>query len=246
MKYLEGVSIDAIGRGNRRLLAPLRAQYGERHAEYAGALKDWKAKRQEARALKDPAKRDEALEALKGERPTHPGLVAIGCAVVGGVVLWPVLQGWHTVAVTGGVTVWTLAALVAGQAPAEHTDAEAEEPPGSDDQTAAPASPADLRAVVVRQLLGWMEERPTIHFAEAYARYRELPGHERLTDAQIRAALIDHYRIPWRRAVADPRKVVRRSRAGFHQDDLQPLLSPAGAAPVAAPATPAVTSPVAA
>ncbi|PBC71560.1 hypothetical protein BX265_6170 [Streptomyces sp. TLI_235] len=244
MKYLEGVSIDAIGRGNRRLLAPLRAQYGERQAEYAEALKDWKAKRQEARALKDPAKRDEALEALKGERPTHPGLVAIGCAVVGGVVLWPVLQGWHMVAVTGGVTVWMLAALMAGQKPAENASeqAAAEVP----DEPPANTSPDDLRAAVVERLLGWMEERPGIHFAEVYARYRELPGHGRLTDAQIRAALVDHYQVPWRRSVADPRKRLQRTRAGFHQDDLQPLLSPAGAAPVAAPATPAVTSTVAA
>lgn len=150
---LEGISLDAIGRGNRRMLAPLKARHAERRAEYAENLGDWKAKRAKAREIKDPAKRTEALEALKEERPTHPGLVAIGCAVVGGIVLWPVLHGWHTVAVTGGATLWTLAALVAGQKPTEQAGSEdqAEQPAPVDDQTAAdPPAPtaADVHRLV--------------------------------------------------------------------------------------------------
>lgn len=152
MKHLlEGVSLDAIGRGNRRLLAPLKAQHAERRAEYAENLGDWRARRAKAREIKEPAKRAEALEALREERPTHPGLVAIGCAVVGGIVLWPVLHGWHTVAVTGGVTLWTLAALVAGQKPGKEasseSEAEQQAPAAAAADSPAP-TPADVHETV--------------------------------------------------------------------------------------------------
>jgi hypothetical protein len=146
----------------------------------------------------------------------------------------------------GGTGAWCIAAWRArpDKAPAEQPDAEVEA--GEDDQ--APADepgapdPAALRQAVVDQLLGWVGDRRGIHLSEAYERYRELPGHEHLADTQIRAALVDHYRIPVRPAVRTPDGV----RAGIHRDDLQPLPSPDAPAPVADDHNTRVTSDVAA
>lgn len=102
-----------------------------------------------------------------------------------------------------------------------------------------------LRQAVTDQLQQWIGDRPGIHLAEVYERYRQLPRHEHLTDPEIRASL-DHYRIPVRRAVRDPRSPVQPVRAGIHRDDLQPLPSPEAAVPVAQPVATGVTSAVAA
>ncbi len=102
-----------------------------------------------------------------------------------------------------------------------------------------------LRQAVTHRLQQWIGDRPGIHLAEVYERYRQLPRHGHLTDPEIRAA-IDHYRIPVRRAVRDPRNTVQPVRAGIHRDDLQPLPSPESAASVADPVAAGVTSDVAA
>ncbi|WBP89517.1 hypothetical protein [Kitasatospora cathayae] len=114
MRYLEGVSLAALARGNRRMLAPLKARHADAKAEHAETLAAWKERRAKALEIKDPEQRAAAVEALKGERPTSPLLVATGCTVVAAVVVWPMLHGHHAAILAGGLTLWVLAALVLG------------------------------------------------------------------------------------------------------------------------------------
>ncbi|MQS14504.1 hypothetical protein F7Q99_20100 [Streptomyces kaniharaensis] len=126
MRYLEGVSVAAFARGNRRMLAPLKTRHADAKASHAEALAAWKERRAKITEVKDPEQRSAALEALKGERPTHPLLVATGCTVVASVVVWPMLHGHHAAIIAGGLTLWVLAALVLG-----NTDQRAEPAKGT-------------------------------------------------------------------------------------------------------------------
>lgn len=182
----------------------------------------------------------EADKALRSEKRGRIGDVAGGAALVAlvaGPVTWSLVGPWVPVAVWSGVGLWCVAAMMHAPRPG------GEEP-------AAKTAPEDqftvLRQAVIDQLQEWMAERPGIHLSEVYERYRELPGHEHLTDDQIRASLVDHYRIPTRRAVNDPRRRAQRTRVGIHRDDLQPLPSPADPGPDAEPDAPPVNSDVAA
>jgi len=136
----------------------------------------------------------------------------------------------------GGTCAWCVAAWRADRAEAWGEDA-----------PAAPSAPASgaLRQAVVEQLQEWIGDRPGMHLAEVYHRYRNKPGHEHLTDDQIRTALADHYDIPIRRAVRDPHSTDKPVRAGIHRDDLAPLPSPGEETDVAAPVATHVTSSVA-
>lgn len=136
----------------------------------------------------------------------------------------------------GATCAWCVAAW---RAEPEQALAEAE--PGG----TAPAGPEDLREAVVAQLLEWIGDRPGMHLFELYHRYRNKPGHEHLSDEQIRAALTDHYGIPVRRAVRDPLNVDQPVRAGIHRDDLKPIPSPVEEAPVSEPVAAGVSSAVA-
>jgi cation diffusion facilitator CzcD-associated flavoprotein CzcO len=148
----------------------------------------------------------------------------------------------HGVLVAIAGACWCRAAWRAKPTPSAAEEEHAEEPDEEE--------PADrfavLRQAVTDRLQQWIGDRPGIHLAEVYERYRELPRHEHLTDDQIRAALTDHYRIPVRRAVRDPYATVQPVRAGIHRDDLKPLPSPEETAPVAEPVATGVTSAVAA
>ncbi|MFJ6777484.1 hypothetical protein ACIQOV_42115, partial [Kitasatospora sp. NPDC091257] len=132
--YLGGLSLTALRQGNRRLLTPVRARTADARAEHAQTLASWKERRAEALKIKDPEQRAKALEAL-GERPKHPVLVAAGCAVVCSVLLAgvPDVRHYAPVAITSGLTLWVIAALILGQKP-DHA------------QQSAPAEPAQETA----------------------------------------------------------------------------------------------------
>ncbi|NUQ98592.1 MAG: hypothetical protein HOY79_19235 [Streptomyces sp.] len=137
--FLAGISLAALGRGNRRMLAPLKARHADAKAQHAETLAAWKERRDKARELTDPEQRAKALEELREGRPTNPLLVAAGCTVVATVVVWPMLHGRHAAIIAGGLTLWVLTALILGQdtgtAASKTTtnpDADAEEP-GPDD-----------------------------------------------------------------------------------------------------------------
>lgn len=146
----------------------------------------------------------------------------------------------------GGTCLWCWASWRAGAAPAKPVATEQQDETANVEQAAEDGpgepSPEALRAAVLDRLLGWVGDRRGIHLAEVYERYRQLPGHGHLADAQIRAALVDHYAVPVRPAVRIGDKVAR----GIHRDDLQTLPSPADTAPVADQHNNAVTSTVAA
>jgi hypothetical protein len=148
--YLAGVSLAAIGRGNRRMLAPIKAHATEKRQGHGEALATWKERRAKAREIKDPEERAKALEELGRERPSHPMLVAAGCAVVAAVVVWPMLHGHRAALLAGAATLWILVALILGQ-----TDKEAPgEAPANSSVDGADNTPADDDGE-------WIQEAPT-------------------------------------------------------------------------------------
>lgn len=153
--YLEGVSLDALARGHRVLLGPLKSRHASARADHVESLGAWKARQAKAREIKDPQQRAAALESLKGERPTHPVLVAAGAAVVSSVVLWsiPAVHRHAAALIAGGVTLWMIAAMIAGQkgdsvkahAAAAVADEQGADSVDGDDQTERGAQLGSLR-----------------------------------------------------------------------------------------------------
>ncbi|MFF1790767.1 hypothetical protein ACFVX9_30420 [Kitasatospora sp. NPDC058243] len=119
--YLGGISLAALRWGNHRMLSPLKTRHADAKAEHAETLAAWKERRARAREIKDPEQRAKTLEDLKGERPTHPALIAAGCAVVSAVLLAGVPAARHAVhhygavSITSGLTLWVITALILGQ-----------------------------------------------------------------------------------------------------------------------------------
>lgn len=236
--YVGGISVKAVIRGSRRMLAPVTAKHTEVKDEHADVLATLAERRAKALEIEDPVKRAEALEVLKGEKPTHPTLVAIGCAVVGAVVLAsiPAVRHHVGVIVTGGLTLWLLTALVLGQqAPAEPANAaEASGQRPGDDQAgtlaeaAAPApqstvpGPADAARAVAELASSGGHVALSAVAARLASRH---PGWKRSTGAA--KALLAEAGVRARDGV----RVEGVSVPGVHRDDVPPLPSPSGAAP---------------
>jgi len=223
-RYLEGVSLTALARGNRRMLAPLKARHADAKDQHAETLKAWKERRAKAREIKDPEQRAAALEALKGERPAHPMLVAAGCTVVAGVVLWPMVHSHAAVVASGGLTLWLIVALVLGQAeptpkadPADGTAADEEQP-----EKTVP-TPAEVHALTAPHAARGASVLLTRLAADLAASH---PGWEPSTKA-VRALLAEAA-IPVREGVRTP----DGNGPGIHHQDVPPLPSPTGAAPL--------------
>ncbi|MFB7908133.1 hypothetical protein ACFC1T_17010 [Kitasatospora sp. NPDC056076] len=140
MRYLEGISLAALARGNRRLLAPIKTHAAEKRQSHNEAVAAWKERRDKALAIKDPEQRFTALEALRGERPSNPLLVVAGCAVVAAIVAWPMLQGHRTAIAAGTVTLWILAALVVGNTIQRARPAKGTTPKPGEDSAATEAT----------------------------------------------------------------------------------------------------------
>ena len=230
MKYLEGVSLSAVGRGNRRLLAPVKARHAVAKAEHAEELAEWRKQRAEARKLKDRAERDAALEALgdKPKGPIHPLLVGIGCAVVGAVVLWPATRGHHTLIAVGGAVAWVVAALIAGQFESEEKPAaaaaDADKPEDAAEEDPEPTGPtsAEVWALTASLTADGTHVLLTRLAADLAASH---PGWEAPTKA-VRALLAG--------AGIRVREGVRTTAGigpGVHHADVPPLPSPAEDAP---------------
>ncbi|MFE6500752.1 hypothetical protein [Kitasatospora sp. NPDC057738] len=134
--YFGGLSLTALRQGNHRLLAPIRARHADAKAEHAETFNAWKERRTKALEIKDPAERAKTLEALKGERPTHPRTVMIGCAVVSAALLAgiPAVRHYAPVSITTGLTLWMITALVLGQKRPDHT----QQPPAEQTRKSTP------------------------------------------------------------------------------------------------------------
>lgn len=225
MRYLEGVSLTAVGRGTGRMLAPMKARHADAKAEHAAELADWRKLRADARKLKDPGEREAALQAL-GDRPkgpTHPALVAIGCAVVGAVVLWPVTRGHHGVILAVGFTVWAVAALIAGNMPdGEKKDEKPADDAGEESAPAGP-TPAEVHALTASLTAGGDHVLLTRLAAALGAAH---PGWEPSTKA-VRALLAEAD-IPIRAGV----RTAAGNGPGVHHSDVPALPSPTDAAPL--------------
>ncbi|WP_052069734.1 hypothetical protein [Streptacidiphilus albus] len=234
-RYLEGVSIDALARGNRVLLSPLRNRHATAKADHAETLATWHERRAKAREIKDPQQRAKALEDLKGERPTHPVLVAAGCVVVGTVVLFgiPAVHRHAVALIAGGVTLWMIVAMIAGQKdhPAKTTTKPADAAEGEadgDDQDGKEPDPTVPTAAETHALAACLTAPGTSVLltrlaSDLAALY---PGWEPSTKA-VRALLAEAA-VPTRPGVRTP----DGNGPGVHHQDVPPLPSPTDTAPV--------------
>ncbi|MFH8380656.1 hypothetical protein ACH4E7_06900 [Kitasatospora sp. NPDC018058] len=170
-RYLEGVSLAAFARGNRRMLAPLKAHAADKRKGHGEALAAWKERRAKALEIKDPEQRAKALDDLRGERPTSPLLVAAGCTVVAAVIVWPMLHGHHAALLAGAVTLWVLAALIVGQTggdtPAKATTAtsaeEASSPPDDDGEWIQESPAPEVLWALIRHTAGLTKQGTAAH-----------------------------------------------------------------------------------
>ncbi|MGW2585416.1 hypothetical protein ACWCYZ_29560 [Streptomyces virginiae] len=122
MRYLEGISLDAFGRGNRRLLAPVLAWAKEPVPVPVpeAAAEEPKAAEGEKPAKGSPAKKPEKTPEPKTRR--RIGVRHLGYAAGGAFFLWPVVGGWVPTVLTTAPAVWVVAALIAGQTGADTSD----------------------------------------------------------------------------------------------------------------------------
>ncbi|MEU4296367.1 hypothetical protein [Kitasatospora aureofaciens] len=225
--YLAGISLAALGRGNRRMLAPLKARHKEAKASHAEALTVWRDRRAKAGEIKDPEQRAKALDELKGERPTSPLLVAAGTAVVAAVIVWPMLHGHHAAILAGGLTLWVLAALVLGNTdprsePAKGTASAQDGHPAATQATKKPDE-ADEQAQFVTLLHKLMPgtqpgKNDRIHLVQIAAAWT---GEEGADTAPIRA-LLTTLNIP----ITDCRVPGRGPSKGIYLRDVPPLPDP--------------------
>lgn len=126
MRYLEGITLDAFGRGNRRLLAPVLAWAKEPVAVPVpeAAAEEPKAAEGDKPAKGSPAKKLEKTEPTMRRRI---GVRHLGYAAGGAFFLWPVVGGWVPTVLTTAPVVWGVAALIAGQQGDHDHDSAAED-----------------------------------------------------------------------------------------------------------------------
>ncbi|MFJ9771211.1 hypothetical protein ACIRVF_08200 [Kitasatospora sp. NPDC101157] len=209
------------------MLAPLKARHKEAKASHAEALTTWKERRAKAGEIKDPEQRAKALDELKGERPTHPLLVAAGTAVVAAVIVWPMLHGHHAAILTGGLTLWVLAALVLGNT-IPRTESAKGTVPEQDGHPAAPQATkepdeADEQTeflALLHELMPGTEpgKNDRIHLVQIAAAWT---GEEGADTAPIRA-LLATLNIP----ITDCRVPGRGPSKGIYLRDVPPLPDP--------------------
>ncbi|MCY0923452.1 MULTISPECIES: hypothetical protein [unclassified Streptomyces] len=154
MRYLEGISLDAFGRGNRRMLAPVLAWAKEPVPVPVAAAEGPKAAEGEKPAKGSPARKPEKTPEPKTRR--RIGARHLGYAAGGAFLLWPVVGGWVPTVLTTAPAVWVVAALIAGQQ--DDHDAGAE---GDDDQEqpqAGEAGEADRGTALLLHVVGALAE----------------------------------------------------------------------------------------
>ncbi|MCJ0875229.1 hypothetical protein [Streptomyces sp. AP-93] len=157
MRYLEGVSLEAFGRGNRRMLAPVLA---------------WAKEPVPVPVPEAGAEGPKAAEAAEGEKPVkgapagkpektpkmrrRVGVRHLGYAAGGAFFLWPVVGGWVPTVLTTVPAVWVVVALVAGQQgeddPGAEGDGDQEQP--QDAETAE----ADRGTALLLHVVGALAE----------------------------------------------------------------------------------------
>jgi hypothetical protein len=239
--YLAGISLAALFHGHRVLLAPLKGWRNDAKAQHAEALEAWRERRAEAQKIKDADQRAKALEALKGEKPTSPMLTAIGCVVVGAIVVAPIAHrhvGTLGTLLTWGLPLWVIVALIAGQkagAPktADALDQEDDDQAGEDQADQDPCeelepagpTPAVVHALMASAAAAGANILLTRLATELAASH---PDWEPSTKA-VRA-LLSEAGIPVRAGVRTP----DGNGPGIHHQDVPPLHSPSVPAPVPA------------
>ncbi|MEU6299786.1 hypothetical protein [Streptomyces erythrochromogenes] len=148
MRYLEGVTLDAFSRGNRRMLAPLLAWAKEPVAVPEAAAGEPKAAEGEKPAKGSPAGKPEMRRRI--------GVRHLGYAAGGAFFLWPVVGGWVPTVLTTAPAVWAVAALIAGQQGEYDPGAEGDD--GQEQPQDAEAGEADRGTALLLHVVGMLAE----------------------------------------------------------------------------------------
>jgi hypothetical protein len=165
-QYLAGVSVAAFGRGNRRIIAAVKAR-GTVAPPDPCAHPDHKKPSHAEHCASHPA------PSVATDEP-HPFKVwawRLGGTAAALFFLWPLVGKWVPTTLAATVTVWALAALIAGQegAPAAAGSTEASSPTelagtALDDEEWIQAAPApDALWALIRHTAGLTKQRTAAH-----------------------------------------------------------------------------------
>jgi hypothetical protein len=132
-ELLQGVSLKAVARGNRRIISAVKARSTVAEPDPCGHP-DHKKPSHAEHCASHPAPQAPADVA---EHPFVTWAKRIGSTAGVLFLLWPLVGKWLPTAAAGGLTLWVLAALVAGQ----------ERPATSSAEKSSPAKPDDASAV---------------------------------------------------------------------------------------------------
>jgi hypothetical protein len=253
--YLAGVSLENFARGNRRMLAAVKA----RRTQRAKQVK--KAARKAAEKAQKSAKPGEKPDPPAAEpRRTTPVWERAAWAAGGVFLLWPTIGPAVPVTLGTFVAVWVVAALIAGQADADGTADTATEAPVPDGGTvpaetpgSGPAAPsvaelvrfgeALLRTVEYAVFAAHADGRPGVHLS-TLAEVLRAAGVTTLPTEDLLADRLASLRVPVGPLTLGP-KAARINRRGVRFDALSKVLGrtprqdPATAATMASDRTPA-------
>lgn len=249
--YLAGVSLTTFARGNRRMLAAVKARRAQRAKQAKKAARKAAEKAQKAQKAQKPGEKPgEQPDSPAAEtRRTVPVWERVAWSAGGVFLLWPTIGPAVPVTLGTLVAVWVVAALIAGQeeesGPADTAtdspvpDADADTAQKGD--RAAPAAPTEadrarfaealLRTVEYAVSTAKAEGRTGVHLS-TLAQAIHATGAALPTDDQL-AALLPSLGVPVTGLTLGP-KTARINRRGVRFDQLSEAL---GRTPRQDPAT---------
>ncbi|MFJ2579985.1 hypothetical protein [Kitasatospora aureofaciens] len=234
-EIFEGVSLPAFARGNRRIIAAVKARTSTPEPDPCGHPDHKKNPTHAEHCPSHPAPKTSA-PAEDAEHPFLTWAKRIGGTVGALVLLWPIVGKWVPTVAGGSLALWVIAALIAGQAdpaaePATDGDDQADdddqpEEGSKDEPDQAPAAtvptPADARRAVA--VLGADGNHVALtavaaHLAAAHPLWKR--------SGKAVRALLREAGVEFRGGV----RVEGVSVPGIHHDDVPPLPSPSESAP---------------
>jgi len=222
MRYLEGVSLPAFARGNRRIIAAMKARSADAEPDPCGHP-DHKKPSHAAHCASHPTPQAPAA----AEHPFVTWAKRIGGTAGVLVLLWPLVGRWLPTVLAVAVTLWVLIALVAGQQQPQEDQVDASAEPVADDDVEwiDEEPPLPVLLALIRHVAATSDQGTAAHLQQVLeeGRQRGLFGGWAMAD--LRAHLTEDLGLP----VAELKQTFRRRqrvRLGVWLRDL-PEVDPA-------------------
>ncbi|WP_153472191.1 hypothetical protein [Streptomyces kaniharaensis] len=174
-ELFEGVSLAAFARGNRRIIAAVKARSTVAEPDPC-KHPDHKKPAHAEHCASHPAPKATPADTEQTEHPFVTWAKRIGGAAGVLVLLWPMVGKWVPTVGAGTVTLWVLAALVMGQEQAADDSAEkagpaatADSSPEADDQEddeIQDAPPAATLYALIRHVAGLSDQGTAAHLSQ--------------------------------------------------------------------------------